>query len=488
MRHTLRQALTTLAVATALVMAPIVQATNGYFKIGYGTKNRGMAGAGMAYGQDALAPGINPATLVGIGTRIDGGVEIFNPQREGTVDSTGLGPTGVQANANSGATLFAIPNLGFSKDLGNGLTAGLAILANGGMNTRYNTNLFTNAFVPVIGVPSGFGGPSGFAGLIEGAGAPSADIEAVLLALGADPDFGPSLGINLSQLLITPTIAYQLSQNHSIGFSPVLAYQRFRAYGLGLFKGFSSDPGHVTNKGDDDAWGGGARIGYQGKIGPVSFGASATSKIYMQEFDDYAGLFAEQGDFDIPPTYGVGLAIEVTSKLTIAADVSRILYGEVAAISNKGPTADEFFNGFAAVLAGANTNGLPFAVSNPLGSDNGWGFGWDDATVYKIGVNYAYSPKWTFRTGFNYSEVPYDDDQSLFNVLAPAVVEKHVTAGFTYAPDADSEVSVTYMHAFRNDTEATYTGSATGGFAGFSFGAKNAMQQNSIEISYAKKF
>ena len=488
MKRILKQTFTSLAVAAALVTAPLAQATNGYFKIGYGTKNRGMAGAGMAYGQDALAPGVNPATLSGVGTRFDGGIEIFNPQRKAAVDSRGLGPTGINANAESGSRTFAIPNLGVSKEYGNGFTAGLAILANGGMNTRYNTNLFTNAFVPVIGVPSGFGGPSGFAGLLEGAGAPSADIEAVLLALGADPDFGPSLGINLSQLLITPTIAYQFSKNHSVGVSPIIAYQRFRAYGLGLFKGFSSDPGNVTNNGDDDAWGGGVRIGYQGKFGPVSFGVSAASKVYMQEFDDYAGLFAEQGDFDIPPNYGIGLAIEVSPKLTIAADVSRIIYSDVASISNKGPTADEFFNGFAAVLAGANTAGLPFSVAKPLGSDNGWGFGWDDATIYKIGVNYAYSPKWTFRGGFNYSEVPFDDDQSLFNVLAPAVVEKHITAGFTYVSGVNSEVSMTFMHAFRNDTDATYTGSAGTAFAGFNFGAENSMQQNAIEISYARKF
>ena len=33
-------------------------------------------------------------------------------------------------------------------------------------------------------------------------------------------------------------------------------------------------------------------------------------------------------------------------KLTIAADVSRILYGDVDAIANEGPTANEFFGAF----------------------------------------------------------------------------------------------------------------------------------------------
>jgi len=85
-----------------------------------------------------------------------------------------------------------------------------------------------------------------------------------------------------------------------------------------------------------------------------------------------------------------------------------------------------------------------------------------------------------------YAEVPFDDDQALFNVLAPAVVEKHVTAGFTYSPSQNSEITVAYMHAFRNSVDNTYTG--TGNFDGFSYGAKNDMYQNSIEASYAWKF
>ena len=41
---------------------------------------------------------------------------------------------------------------------------------------------------------------------------------------------------------------------------------------------------------------------------------------------------------------------------------------------------------------------------------------------------------------------------------------------------------MTYMHAFRNDVDNTYTG--TGPFAGFSYAAKNDMYQNAIEVSF----
>jgi len=517
MKPILKRTLTSVAVAAALAIAPLANATNGYFKIGYGSKNRGMAGAGMAFGQDSLAAAINPATLAGMGNRVDAGVELFSPsQREGGVDATGLMTPdfgngirqGVDIRETSGANIFAIPNFGITMDMGNNMTFGLAVVANGGMNTRYGSanagtgNVFMTAFAPVIGDSSigTFGGISGFAGAIElgafdldgdgTAGGPGDMIPASVLDpnlanLYLNPNNSPSpgsLGINLSQVLITPTLAYKINEHHSVGFAPVIAYQRFRAYGLGLFQAFSSDPANVTNNGDDESWGYGARIGYQGTYGMFSVGASYTSKLNMQPFDNYAGLFAEKGDFDIPSTYGIGISIHPSSSLTIAVDATRINYSEVAAINNAGPTGNEFLGGFAnALITGGGTN-LP----NALGKNDGWGFGWDDVNVIKVGVNYMYNSRWTFRAGYNYSEAPYDDSQALFNILAPAVVQKHATVGFTYSPSTTSELTMAYMHAFRESLNYTYQG--TGDFAPFSYSASQAMSQNAIEVSYAWKF
>jgi long-chain fatty acid transport protein len=514
MKGILKRAVASAAVA-AVLASPLAQATNGYFKIGYGAKNRGMAGAGMAFAQDSLAPAVNPATLASVEDRVDAGLELFKPKRRGRVDATGIGvpdlgagaAQGANSSENSRSNTFLIPSFGISKAWSSNFTLGLAVVANGGLNTRYGNadgvfpgsgNIFTDAFAPVVGdttsstfVP----GPSGFGGFLEvigpdgvpGSGdeVPTAVLDANLANLYGNSNTTPSLGVNLAQVLLTPTIVWKINQNHSLGFSPVIGHQAFRAYGLGLFQAFSSDPGNVTNKGDDDSWGLGARVGYQGTFGMFSFGASATSKIYMEEFDDYSGLFAEQGDFDIPATFGGGIAVHFTPKLTVAADVTRILYGDVKAIANDGPTADEFFGAFLNALANPAPNPGAF-VPRALGNNNGFGFGWDDVTVYKVGVNYALNSSWTLRGGFNYSEVPYDDDQALFNVLAPAVVEKHITAGFTYSPSQSQELTVTYMHALNNDVEYTYEGS--GSFTGFSYTAKNKMYQNAIEASYAWKF
>lgn len=442
MKGNIRYSVVAAAVAAAIA-APAAYATNGYFKIGYGTKNRGLAGAGIAYAQDALAPATNPSGISFIGNRVDAGMELFSPHRDARLDGTMVGGAD-SGEIESGATLFAIPHAGFAFNMGD-MTAGLSIVANGGMNTRYNTNVFDTALAPAAGAP-----------------------------VGAIPNTG-TLGVNLSQVLLLPTLAYKLNDNHSVGASLVVGYQRFRAYGLGDFAafGFSSDAAHMTNKGDDDAWGAGARIGWTGKLtDSLTVGATYASKVYMQEFERYKGLFAEQGDFDIPANYGVGIALKASPSVTIAFDVQRIEYSDVASIGNAGPTAADFLGAFMG----------PIPSNKLLGADGGFGFGWEDITVYKLGVDYAYNSQWTFRGGINYGESPIDPDQNLFNILAPGIVEKHVTVGFTYAPTAYNEISVTYMHAFREDQSHTYS------MGPASYTAEIGMDQDAIELSYAMKF
>ncbi|MEE8342459.1 MAG: outer membrane protein transport protein [Gammaproteobacteria bacterium] len=450
---------------------PYAHATNGYFKIGYGSKNRGMAGAGVAFGQDATAAATNPATMADVGHRADAGIEVFSPRRESKVDATGLGVPGLGSGANtgtveSGADYFLIPSAGYVKQLENGLTVGISFVANGGMNTRYNRNLYSEGLGSAI---------PAFA---------TALMTELPAGLGPDnPGITPAMGVNLAQGILLPTVAKRLNDVHTIGASLLIGVQTFRSYGLGLFQGLSSRPDKVTNNGNDWAAGLGARIGWTGKFtDKITVGASAASKIYMTEFDDYKGLFAEDGDFDVPANFSVGIAVRPTAKITVAFDVLRILYSDIRAINNKGPTADELLSAFVGVLTDD-----PSAISKPLGSDSGWGFGWENITVYKLGIDYVHNDKWTFRGGVNYGEQPYDDKEVLFNILAPAVVKTHLTLGFSYSPSPRHEITMTYMRAVEEDQSFNYT-SAPPGFPPQAFEVENGMDQYALEAAYAWRF
>jgi long-chain fatty acid transport protein len=412
--------------AVAGLAAPgIALATDGYFSHGFGVKSQGMGGVGIAFPQDSLAAAANPAGMVLVGDRLDVGVTWFRPQRETELGS-GFGPFAGTYDGNDKDNFF-IPEFGYNKMINPNMSLGVSVYGNGGMNTGY-TDL--NSRTAGIGI--------------------SPDPTAGILGHG-------KVGVDLEQLFISPTWAMKLNPNHAIGVSVNFAYQRFAAEGIDNFDNpvTSASPGNVTNRGHDSSTGWGARIGWTGQISSaVTLGATYQTKTRMGKFDQYKGLFAEQGSFDIPANYGVGIAVKATPQLTIAGDVERIQYGDVKAIANSGSFA-----------------------GGPLGSDNGPGFGWKNINVYKLGASYDMSQNLTLRAGWNHADQPIPSDQTFFNILAPGVVQDHVTLGATWTLANKGELSVGYMHAFKK------TVSGTGGTTGIDI----RMYEDSLGISYGMK-
>jgi long-chain fatty acid transport protein len=377
--------------ALLLVLGPLAggaEATNGYFSHGYGTKQKGMAGAGAALPLNTLAAATNPAVMAFVGKRYDVGISLFNPNREYSITGAPSGFPGTfgltPGTVESDSRYFPIPSFGANWKIDDDSTFGLVLYANGGMNTDYPTSTF----------------------------------------YGSSPT-----GVDLAQVFVAPTYAHKLGAHHALGVAVLGAYQRFQAQGLQAFGGFSADRSHLTDNGHNNSVGGGARFGYYGEWSSVfSVGASYQTKVKMTKFDNYAGLFAQQGGFDIPATWTAGVAIKPTGAVAIAFDVQQILYSGIKSVGN--PL-------------------LPGLMQAPLGSDNAAGFGWKDMTVYKGGIQWAANEDWTFRAGYSYGKQPIPTTEVLFNILAPGVMEQHVTFGLTKAVGKGREFSLAIMRALQ---------------------------------------
>lgn len=367
------------AVLTALPLSAF--ATDGYFQHGYGVIAQGMGGAAVAMSEDAMGGANNPASMVWAGKRLDAGATIFSPKRRAKRTDN---PMGLNGSSTSSDNYFLIPSFGYNHVLTDKLTVGVTVYGNGGMDTHYSSSTLMG----------------GQANLLAGQG---------------------QLGVNLEQLVIAPTIAFKLSARSSIGVSPLLIYQRFKAFGLSGFKGMSAYPDHVTNQGHDDAAGLGVRIGWLSQVNEqLSLGVNYSPQTRMSKFRDYKGLFAQQGRFDVPENYTLGFALDVTSALTAAFDYQRINYAGVASVGN------------------------PSSRRTPLGSDNGPGFGWHDVNVYKLGVQYAINQQLTLRAGYNHSDNPIHSTDVSFNILAPGVIEDHATLGASWHYTNGGKINMAY--------------------------------------------
>ncbi len=422
------------AVAAALAMPVSAFATTaGYFQLGYSTIADGMAGASAALPQDAMIMATNPAGIAMVGNDLDIGVAGFWPFRgyssgtPGTAGctTTGCGPMPNPGTYGSSTSFFLIPHIGYSQKLSHDNYFGLAMYGNGGMNTNYHYPAATAA------VPGG-------------------------------PFFGGQTGVSLTQMFLQATYARRFLRHDAVGLSVIYAYQRFSADGLGGFAGYSASPQNLSNRGVATSDGVGVKAGIQLQLFPgLNFGMAFSPRMTMSKFSKYSGLFADQGRMDIPANGVVGLAFQPTNRQTIAFDFQRIFYGDVPAV---GDSIAPLFSG------------------KLFGSTNGPGFGWQDIDVYKLGYQYQVTRATTWRVGFAYNNQPIPSSQVLLNLIAPGVIQRHVTLGVTTRVAPHQNVSLAAMYGL---PQAIY-GNAPAAFGGAP--VKIDMHEYQLEANWGWKF
>ncbi|NIY77976.1 hydrocarbon degradation protein [Celeribacter sp. HF31] len=347
------------------LLPEVGHATEGYFALGYSPAARGVAGAGVAYSQDAMSGAINPASVATVGRELTFGFQAFSPSRGYTGTGTGFVAPG---EVKSDKEFFPVPNMAYNLPLANGAVVNFSAYGNGGMNTSYPDVANANC-----------GGGSGVY-------------------------CGGEAGVDLTQLFLSVTYAQKLGR-FSYGIAPTVAVQAFEAKGLVNFSGMSVDGSALTNNGLEFSYGLGLRLGMQYELSDQwTLGLAAQTKFDMSEFDDYAGLFEGGGDFDIPASVTVGLAYTPTPDLALMLDYQKIFYSDMPAVGN-------------ASDAGA------------LGADGGAGFGWDDVEVIRLGVEWKASPDMTWRAGYAHASNPIGSEDVTFGILAPGVVEDHFAFG-----------------------------------------------------------
>lgn len=376
-----------------LLLPQAARGTNGYWAHGHSPKSKAMAGAGAALPLDAMDAAKNPATMVLVGNRMDVGVAAFRPERgfQASNDCTDGFRCISPGDFESKNSDFYIPHFARNWMLDSSSSLGLSIGANGGMNTEYDSAIF-----------SAVNNPGGTA--------------------------SSPTGIDFKQLFIGLTYSRKIADHHSFGVTPILAGQSFKVTGLEPFQAFSQDPEHVTNNSFSYASGGGLKIGWLSKITEnFSAGISYQSRLWMERFDEYRGLFAEQGSFDIPPNLIGGVAWQVSPSLTLVLDAQRIFFEEVDTIANGGHALFQ-----------------PGAIL--LGTDDGIGFGWQDMTIGKVGLQWQWRPDLTLRAGYSLADQVIPENQTLFNLLAPAVVTEHYTLGLTKFFN-NIELDLSFMYA-----------------------------------------
>jgi len=273
-------------------------------------------------------------------------------------------------SANSNKNFYPLPVAAYSQPLDADNAVGLAIYGNGGIGSTYN---IFNTNTKSSGV---FG--------------------------------GGTTGVEVLQVFISPDYAHRFG-NFSIGIAPVISIQRFDAWGLSAFKAFSENPLNVTNQGDNWGVGVGLRAGAEWLVAPgFRLAVAGITPVVTSDFVSYQGLFANHGQFNSPATITAGLSYDISPAVTANFDYKHIFYSGVGSVGNAG------------------------TIPPLLGSIGGPGFGWRDVNVFTISGEWRATPTFTLRAGYAYNTQPVPSTDIAFNILAPAVVQNHISAGSSY--------------------------------------------------------
>lgn len=426
------------AIATLLLTTPL-WATNGYFTHGIGSKNKAMAGSGLAMPEDAISLANNPAAILSNGDKIDVGLAVFSPLRNykssdslanGNGGAFTIGPNNIKSSKN----YFYIPHVAATWKLNDRSAWGIAFYGRGGMNTKWEGGTATfdpdgPGPAPVMTLPGTYG-----ASLFGGHG---------------------TAGVDLSQAFLDVGFAHKSGDILTWGASFVGVMQVFAARGVGTFANFTKTfaesggaefPQNLSNNGHDQSYGFGGKFGIQMDFSPKwAFATSYQTEIGMSDLDDYSDLFADGGNFDIPAALKVGLTFRPNQGLALNFDVEQVWYSNIDSVGNP---ISNLFN--CPTVGGSD-------FESCLGGKRGAGFGWDDMTIYKIGGQWSSGNDWTWRAGYSHADQPIGDTEVLFNILAPATIEDHLTFGFTKGLSSGNEYSVALMYAMNKKVSGLNT-------------------------------
>lgn len=392
-----------LAVSVAATLASIAtaHATNGYKLIGIGAYQMGMAGAVVAAPGSAMTAITNPAglTLADVTSQTDFSLEAFMPKRHEDFQGTG------GARSESSVHLYGVPAIGWSAPTreGSSLYFGGGMYGTSGLGVDYPYTEYSPVTNPAS-APSGTNPPLYF--------------------------FGYS---SLAIWQMAPALAWKVNDHLSLGVALDIGYLS-AGFRQQLYSG-STASAQVINGVDmsrsADAFGIGATVGVLYRIDPMWTvgGAYTSAQTYKLHYNlapgdlNVMGTPYPAGTYTLtmktPQTAALGVAFRPISALTVSAQVKWIdWHAAMDALNITGPQDYPYFTPH-----------------------------WHNQTAVAVGVNYRVDPALQLRAGYDYARSPIDSSAVGYNIVMPALIESHYTAGVTYDLNHHWTVAAAYMYA-----------------------------------------
>jgi len=177
------------------------------------------------------------------------------------------------------------------------------------------------------------------------------------------PRLIPEARPGLHRYIVAPSYVQGWGDTGRWSVAALFAYQRFANATFGASE-YGAEEMALAPGPSPVAYGRGVRVELSEMLGQhLRWTTSYQSRVNMDAFNSYRGVYADPGDFDIPASFDVNLGIRATSWLSFQLNLERVMYSDIRAFTS--PT-------------------LPRRFLAALGSGASPVFEWEDLDVYSV--------------------------------------------------------------------------------------------------------
>jgi len=280
------------------------------------------------------------------------------------------------------------------------------------------------------------------------------------------PNFMPDenfQGTSFDRQIFAPGFEHELGQGSVLGVAAVIAYQRYSAASLGQTAASTFDdspwiPGTFSPQ-QESGYGTGVRLALrQEVIQGIAVDAEYQSRIDMEEFAAYRGVYAQPADLDIPARAMLGLAFQTTEKSWLNLSIERVMYSEISAFPSRY---------------------LPARFLSLLGDSTSPNFGWEDLTVYTVGYTWSDGADQQWHVDLSTRTQPSPTSKVLNRVLEGDLASSALVVGYSRRTGERSRLAFNAAYA---PSEYAFGGSVLG------VTTENLDQQIEVEAMWSLSF
>ncbi len=238
-------------------------------------------------------------------------------------------------------------------------------------------------------------------------------------------------GLGFERTLLSPGIMHQLNDNQVLGVSAIFAYQSFGVSSLGMRSFDEELPGYRQTSSyspyEETGFGAGVRLAVRSEVTPgMAIDAGFQSRIDMEEFANYRGVYSQPADLDIPARASVGLAIQASNRSWLNLSVERVMYSDVNAFPSRT---------------------LPDRFLSLLGDSTSPVFFWDDLTVYSVGWAWSNGDDTQWQLDFSSRSQPNPSSLTLSRALEGDLANNSMILGYSKKFSQSSRFDVNAAYA-----------------------------------------